>query len=355
MPSRMSVGEPARAADRSAPAGRAGRTAAPRPDRANETASMARVGPGPIVGGEQAGDGRADDEADRVDAPRRTSSPGRPASARRGPAPTRCSPRGRTSEGCSSARPRCRMTTIVGPPRNTEIGIRAVRTARPRSARNIIRLRSLRSARAPATIPKNRSGRVWSAPTTPIAKPGAGQGQDEQRQRREADRVAERRDALRPEQDLEVAVLAERGCRRPAGRRGGRAYRGRLGWSPARWYEAARRPVRCRDEIEASAADAIVAAGRRLGARGLISAGEGNLSVRLDDVAAAGHARGPAQGRARAGRPRGRSRWTIPSARHRSAIRVSRRRRTWRSTSRSTRPARTSGRSSTPTCRRRWR
>jgi L-fuculose-phosphate aldolase len=32
----------------------------------------------------------------------------------------------------------------------------------------------------------------------------------------------------------------------------------------------------------ASAADAILAAGRRLGARGLISAGEGNLSVRLD-------------------------------------------------------------------------
>ena len=34
----------------------------------------------------------------------------------------------------------------------------------------------------------------------------------------------------------------------------------------------------------AFAADAIVRAGRRLGARGLISAGEGNLSVRLDDV-----------------------------------------------------------------------
>jgi L-fuculose-phosphate aldolase len=31
-------------------------------------------------------------------------------------------------------------------------------------------------------------------------------------------------------------------------------------------------------------ADAIVRAGRRLGARGLISAGEGNLSVRLDDA-----------------------------------------------------------------------
>jgi L-fuculose-phosphate aldolase len=34
---------------------------------------------------------------------------------------------------------------------------------------------------------------------------------------------------------------------------------------------------------EAGLRDAIVAAGRRLGSRGLISAGEGNLSVRLDD------------------------------------------------------------------------
>ena len=34
----------------------------------------------------------------------------------------------------------------------------------------------------------------------------------------------------------------------------------------------------------AHATDAILAAGRRLGARGLISAGEGNLSVRLDDA-----------------------------------------------------------------------
>jgi hypothetical protein len=33
----------------------------------------------------------------------------------------------------------------------------------------------------------------------------------------------------------------------------------------------------------ADAAATIVAAGRRLGARGLISAGEGNLSIRLDD------------------------------------------------------------------------
>ena len=103
-----------------------------------------------------------------------------------------------------------RMTAIVGPPRATEIGISAVRTARPRSARNIIRLRSLRSASAPATIPKTRSGRVCSAPTMPIAQPGPGQRQDEQRQRREADRVAERRDALGREQDLEVAVPGQR-------------------------------------------------------------------------------------------------------------------------------------------------
>ena len=34
---------------------------------------------------------------------------------------------------------------------------------------------------------------------------------------------------------------------------------------------------------QAYATDAILAAGRRLGARGLISAGEGNLSIRLDD------------------------------------------------------------------------
>lgn len=38
-----------------------------------------------------------------------------------------------------------------------------------------------------------------------------------------------------------------------------------------------------RTDDEARLRDAIVAAGRRLGSRGLISAGEGNLSVRLDD------------------------------------------------------------------------
>lgn len=35
-------------------------------------------------------------------------------------------------------------------------------------------------------------------------------------------------------------------------------------------------------DVRAAAADALIRAGRRLGARGLISAGEGNLSVRLD-------------------------------------------------------------------------
>ena len=37
------------------------------------------------------------------------------------------------------------------------------------------------------------------------------------------------------------------------------------------------------DPLASAAADALIAAGRRLGARGLISAGEGNLSARLDD------------------------------------------------------------------------
>jgi L-fuculose-phosphate aldolase len=37
------------------------------------------------------------------------------------------------------------------------------------------------------------------------------------------------------------------------------------------------------DPLASPAADALIAAGRRLGARGLILAGEGNLSVRLDD------------------------------------------------------------------------
>ena len=63
------------------------------------------------------------------------------------------------------------MTSIVGPPSATDRGIIAVSPARTRSARNIIRFRSLRSAMAPAINPKNRSGSVWMAPTMPIAKP----------------------------------------------------------------------------------------------------------------------------------------------------------------------------------------
>ncbi len=59
----------------------------------------------------------------------------------------------------------------------------------------------------------------------------------------------------------------------------------------ARWYERRRRdrhhasggaPYDVPVDPLASAIDGIIRAGRRLGARGLISAGEGNLSVRLD-------------------------------------------------------------------------
>ena len=64
-----------------------------------------------------------------------------------------------------------RITAMVGPPVMTDSGMSAVNTARPRSATNIIRLRSLRSARAPAIIPKKRSGSIESAPTMPIARP----------------------------------------------------------------------------------------------------------------------------------------------------------------------------------------
>ncbi len=53
-----------------------------------------------------------------------------------------------------------------------------------------------------------------------------------------------------------------------------------------------------------SAGDAIVRAGRRLGSRGLISAGEGNLSVRLDADRILVTPDRSAQGRARARRPR---------------------------------------------------
>src|SRR6187399_1168175 len=100
-----------------------------------------------------------------------------------------------------------RMTAIVGPPSATEMGMSAVRPARPRSARNIIRLRSLRSAIAPATIPRKRSGSVWSAPTMPIAK---------------ADPVTQRRDPLAGQQDPEVSVLCEGDIDRLGERLGGR-------------------------------------------------------------------------------------------------------------------------------------
>ena len=115
-----------------------------------------------------------------------------------------------------------RMTAIVGPPSATEMGMSAVRPARPRSARNIIRLRSLRSAMAPATIPKKRSGSVWSAPTMPIAKP------DPVNARTSRGRAAK----LTPspsdeipwlvEQDPEISVLCEGDVDRLGERLGGR-------------------------------------------------------------------------------------------------------------------------------------
>ena len=121
--------------------------------------------------GQDAGDGRTEDEADRVDRLEDRSSPGRSASGRPGPARTPCTPARKNARSTLIGAATSRMTTIVGPPRNTESGISAVSTPRPRSARNIIRLRSLRSARAPATIPNTRSGSVCSAPTMPIASP----------------------------------------------------------------------------------------------------------------------------------------------------------------------------------------
>src|SRR5450759_603487 len=64
-----------------------------------------------------------------------------------------------------------RMTAIVGPPSQYVSGTATVMTARPRSATNIIRRRSQRSAYAPAGSPIRRSGSVEIAPTIPIAKP----------------------------------------------------------------------------------------------------------------------------------------------------------------------------------------
>src|SRR5437660_1443441 len=61
------------------------------------------------------------------------------------------------------------MTAIVGPWTKSQSGIRAVKIARPRSARNIIRLRSPRSAKAPAIVPITKSAPVETAPTIPAA------------------------------------------------------------------------------------------------------------------------------------------------------------------------------------------
>src|SRR5450759_4985082 len=96
-----------------------------------------------------------------------------------------------------------RMTAIVGPPSQNVSGTAAVMTARPRSATNIIRRRSQRSAYAPAGSPIRRSGRVESPPTIPNREPRAGQREHQQRECRVGDRVAERADALADEDDLE--------------------------------------------------------------------------------------------------------------------------------------------------------
>ena len=228
-----------------------------------------------------------------------------------------------------------RMTTIVGPPRNTESGMRAVRLARPRSARNIIRLRSLRSARAPASIPRNRSGRVCRAPTTPIARPGPGERQDQQRERGEADGVAECGDALRAEEDLEVPVPGERDVdlrRGPGAGPGRRASR----WSPGDGTGGHGGPYDASMQT-GSAADAIVRAGRRLGGAGPHLAGEGNLSVRLDDARILVTPAGRRKDELDSGRPRRHP--PGPSGGGTDAVGApgSRRRRIWGSIGRSTR------------------
>ncbi len=103
-----------------------------------------------------------------------------------------------------------RMTAIVGPPSATDSGISAVSPARPRSATNIIRLRSLRSAMRAGDHPEEEVRERLQGTDDAHRETRPGEGQDEQRQRREADRVAERRHALAREQDLEVAVPGER-------------------------------------------------------------------------------------------------------------------------------------------------
>ena len=174
------------------------------------------------------------------------------------------------------------MTAIVGPPRRTEIGISAVSTARPRSARNIIRLRSLRSAIAPATMPKNRSGRVCSAPTTPIASPEPVRARTSSGRAVKLTASPSAETPCDSQEHLEVAVgrqgLGIARDPRPGRRRGivGR------GHDPM---------VREGPRVRRMAGVDAICRGRRdrrrgppAGRRGLISAGEGNLSIRLDEA-----------------------------------------------------------------------
>ena len=100
-----------------------------------------------------------------------------------------------------------------------------------------------------------------------------------------------------------------------------------------------------------------MAAGRRLGARGLISAGEGNVSVRLGDGTILITPAGRRKDELGRGRPRRRAHptWAAGAGTARPARRAARRARTSRSTARSTRRAPTWSRSSTRTSRRRWR
>ena len=168
-----------------------------------------------------------------------------------------------------------RITAIVGPPSATDTGIIAVNPARPRSARSISLLRSLRSAIAPGDHPEKEIGKRLNGTDDAHRKPRAREREDEQREGREVDGVAERRDALASEDDLEVAI---------PGQRDGEGLPGH----PAM---VRKRPLTWRFRCLAFGrwmssplpADSILRGGRRLGGRGLISAGEGNLSVRLDE------------------------------------------------------------------------
>ena len=62
----------------------------------------------------------------------------------------------------------------------------------------------------PRDHPEDQVRQRLERPDDAHRQPGARQGQDEQGQRREADSVPERRDALRGEEDLEVAVAGQR-------------------------------------------------------------------------------------------------------------------------------------------------